>query len=230
MNFIKDHIYGLVTVLLLVVMLVIGNIAMADTKIDATKIYFDSPTKTLYINGQSHMGQVSMVAPFLTPNKETGEIVAKRVVMTGPGGDMKAGLLLGRMISRAGVDVVIPEGYRCVSACAFAALGSDNVTINGELWFHRFYNVAIPMLMTPMEYMERTQSTTVSVVQYLTDQNMSMTFMQHVFNFTSYCKFLVITDAADLKKYRHDGTTEDFLRRRTVINGETTFMTDKCSK
>lgn len=61
------------------------------------------------------------------------------VVMHGPGGNTMSGLVIGFMLRREGVTVTIPTGAMCASACAAAALGADNLVINGVLIFHRPY-------------------------------------------------------------------------------------------
>ena len=121
--------------LLTILALVLPSLAMA-------KVSYDKETSTLRITGQTDMVQV-LAASDMMREKDI-----KYIEMWGPGGYMEMGLQLGNRISKIeGVTVVVPKGKRCISACAFAAMGSKHIRIDGKLMLHRPFITGAPIMV-----------------------------------------------------------------------------------
>lgn len=166
-------------VLLTVLALVLPTLAMSE-------VSYDGETGTLRITGQTDMVQVIAASNYI----RTEEV--KYVEMWGPGGYMEMGLQLGNRISRIeGVTVVVPKGKRCISACAFAAMGSKHIRIDGKLMLHRPFITGAP-IMVPLEdvfaYMGKGYLKT---AYYLEDHGYSRYVMENIMDYTSPCKFMV---------------------------------------
>lgn len=169
-------------VLLTILALVLPSLAMA-------KVSYDKETSTLRITGQTDMVQV------LAASNMMREKDIKYIEMWGPGGYMEMGLQLGNRISKIeGVTVVVPKGKRCISACAFAAMGSKHIRIDGKLMLHRPFITGAP-IMAPLEdvfaYMGKGYLKT---AYYLEDHGYSRYVMENIMDYTSPCKFMVYKD------------------------------------
>lgn len=55
------------------------------------------------------------------------------------GGDFFMGLVLGSTIKKMKLPILIPEGEVCLSSCAFAAMASPDLTVDGWIGFHAPY-------------------------------------------------------------------------------------------
>lgn len=163
-------------------------------------VSYDSATKTMTVTGPNDIEQANLVTEVV----ESVEV--DTAVISGPGGIAYVGMYLGAIFHGFGIDVVIPEGRTCVSACAFAALGGKTITLEdgAQLWFHQFYTPGIPALTTPLEYTESIQGTTLDIVEYIGYVGYAFTFYQDIHYSTNYCVFLVVTDTDVLDYYKTD--------------------------
>ena len=96
-------------------------------------VKYEDRTHTLSVGGNTTKPQV-MAALFVIRAHDVST-----VILWGNGGDFYAGLTLGHALKKEGVNVVIPTGKNCISACAIAALAGEKVMIDGALLFHRPY-------------------------------------------------------------------------------------------
>ncbi len=53
------------------------------------------------------------------------------------GGDIDAGMDLGRLFRKLGINTIIGKNERCMSACVFAFMGGDRRSAAGQLGIHR---------------------------------------------------------------------------------------------
>jgi hypothetical protein len=76
-----------------------------------------------------------------------GKVISKVdqaiVIFDSPGGDVSAGLGIGRQIRERGLTTLVPMGYECASACALAWLGGAvrYMAPKGSIGFHAAYYV-----------------------------------------------------------------------------------------
>lgn len=221
-NFIKKYFWPILIALFFGLGFLSAATARADFQRDTEmSVQYNPETETLYLSGQTTMAQVFGAAIWLT-----GDNKASTVVMEGPGGLLDAGLMLGRMIDKSGATVRIDEGTRCVSACAFAAMGSDYVDIDGDLWLHTFYAPYVPTTINLMEIGQFHQEGTHKLMEYMMKQGYSNTLAQYLFSKTDYCNFLVVSDSEALKGLKYDTTnfTKFFENRYSFLRDNTTTI------
>jgi len=170
-------------VLLTILALALPSLAMA-------KVSYDKETSTLRITGQTDMVQVLAASNIIREEEEI-----KYVEMWGPGGYMEMGLQLGNHISKIeGVTVVVPKGKRCISACAFAAMGSKHLRIDGKLMLHRPFIVAAPTTVPLEDILAYMGKGYLKTAYYLEDHGYSRHVMNNIMDYTSPCKFMVYKD------------------------------------
>ena len=148
----------------------------------------------LYVDGTTSQGQMYNVAKNLNDNPDI-----KWVVMSGPGGDYYAGIMIGRILKQKDVRVLIPTGKQCVSACAMAAMGGKEVWVSGELWFHRPFLRAVDA-MRPLDLtIGRSMVAGADLVIYLTEMGFNTVFPRQVLTASGPCKFLVVNSRKRLE-------------------------------
>jgi hypothetical protein len=67
------------------------------------------------------------------------KIAGNTVWLASNGGDIDAGMQLGRMLRKLGVYTVIGRNDQCLSACVFAFMGGERRSVSGRLGIHRPY-------------------------------------------------------------------------------------------
>ena len=67
----------------------------------------------------------------------TQEIASNTVWLSSNGGDIDAGMALGRLLRKLGVSTVIGRDDQCLSACVFAFMGGERRSVAGRLGIHR---------------------------------------------------------------------------------------------
>ena len=55
------------------------------------------------------------------------------------GGDVDAGMDIGRLLRKLGIFTIVDKGDRCMSACVFAFMGGERRSVAGQLGIHRPY-------------------------------------------------------------------------------------------
>src|SRR6056297_2927607 len=159
-----------------------------------TEVTYDKETSTLRITGPTDMTQVVSASNYMTDHD------VKYIEMWGPGGYMTMGLQLGNRISREETaTVVIPKGKSCISACAFAAMGSGHIRIDGKLMLHRPFIAAAPILERLEDILAYMGKGYLKTAYYLEDHGYPRSVMDNIMDYTSPCKFMVYTDK-EIKK------------------------------
>lgn len=67
------------------------------------------------------------------------KIAGNIVSFASNGGEVDAGMELGRMLRKLGVSTVVAQGEQCMSSCVFAFMGGDRRTVAGRIGIHRPY-------------------------------------------------------------------------------------------
>ena len=93
-----------------------------------------APTR-VFVSGELFNGDEERFA------KLTFELENAIVIFNSPGGDVDAGLAIGREIRRRGFATLVPAKYECASACAIAWLGGKlrYMSPKGAIGFHAAY-------------------------------------------------------------------------------------------
>ncbi|MEX2631208.1 MAG: hypothetical protein WD341_14825 [Tistlia sp.] len=82
------------------------------------------------MEGRIEQGDAAKLAPLLQGADPFGSIVLS---MNSPGGNFEAGIKLGDAIAQASVMTFVGPGDECLSSCAFAFLGGQQMVIRGVL-------------------------------------------------------------------------------------------------
>ncbi len=67
------------------------------------------------------------------------KIAGNFVSLASNGGEVDAGMELGRLLRKLGLSTVIPGGEQCMSSCVFAFMGGYRRTVAGRIGIHRPY-------------------------------------------------------------------------------------------
>lgn len=173
---------------------------------------YNEMSRTLSLHGPTTQLQVNRAISIL--REEEVDII----FMSGPGGSFYPGLMLGRAIQSEGARVIIPSGSKCISSCAFAALGSPNITIDGELWFHRGFALSVPAFKTIDEIGAMYSSVALDTAEYLLNVGFPIVVTKQIVTQSSYCKYLVVNNTEHLNDMRSDNPIIRFVREDTCGN------------
>lgn len=188
--------------------------ALALPTLAMSEVTYDEETSTLRITGQTDMVQVIDASNYIREHD------IQYIEMWGPGGYMEMGLQLGNHISRIeDVTVVIPKGKSCISACAFAAMGSKHIRIDGKLMLHRPFIVAVPTMTNLEEALAYMGKGYLKTAYYLEDHGYSRFIMDNIMTYTSPCKFMVyegleVKERRDLIGWSLDNSRCEIMRLR----------------
>jgi len=188
--------------LILAVALLLPTAALAG-------VDFDLKSNTLTISGPTTGWQAIQVAGYVASGK------VQRVIMWGDGGDYYAGLTIGRILSEVHPLVIIPGGKRCISACAFAALGGKFVVVNGTMLFHRPYLTQVSTRLGLEAVAGVFGKAYIDAVDYVVRMGYPIDFARNVINDTSPCRFMVVTRTEQLRSMR--GGVLDKVRKAYTI-------------
>lgn len=167
----------------------------------------------LYISGQTTTLQAARVTAAL----ESFDI--DRVVIQGPGGDFFAGLTIGHAIAREGAVVQVLTGTRCISACAFSAMGGRRLMIGGELLFHRPFLRYVDTSETIDRTVQRSEAVGVVMAAYGLNMGYDVRFIYDIARHTSPCQFIVIGSPRELEQFRNgnDSLSVTYSYRTTEL-------------
>ena len=112
------------------------------------------------------------------------------VYMSGPGGLLHAGFYIGRLLKEHQVRVIIPSATECASACAFAALGGEDVITDGALLFHRPYFMQVPTMVTVEDIGAHSAMGYILWIEYMVEMGYPIAFVSHVTGLTNPCTFV----------------------------------------
>lgn len=180
-------------------MKILATILMLLLPLSATAgVSYNKEEKVVTLFGSTTSSQWVLLNNILAANEVRG------LKMFGPGGDYYAGLALGRLINKHDLTVTIPEDLKCVSACAFAVLGSPKVYIDGQILIHRGFFKYVPTMSTLDEFARRNSIGHHDGTKYLIEVGFTFNFAKAVIADTSPCKFLVIEDSKFLEQLRSE--------------------------
>ena len=162
---------------------------------------YDQTTHTLTLSGASNT--TMLMASIVVFNSQ--DVVL--VVMSGPGGLTRVGYAIGHMIQLEGATALVPEGDKCISACALAFLGSPRPILEGELWLHASYIEAVPILASLYDVFMVGGRGAIDAVRYYSSIGYGLGFTAYLNDKTTPQVFLVVTDMTKLLEYKVDPQT-----------------------
>lgn len=167
-------------------------------------VFFVSPAKAAVewnpVLHELHITGPTTAAQRIAVMRAMDDLDVPTVVLSGDGGDFFAGLFIGRLIKNEGSRVIIPKGKDCVSACAIAAIASDQIIVNGRLLFHRPWLGGMPATMTIETYAGKNGYAYMAMTRYMINMGYTLSFASLIITTTSPCKFIVVTSGAHLRR------------------------------
>lgn len=155
-------------------------------------VVYDANTKSATITGPTNIKlHVDVISTLRNNNVET-------VFMWGNGGEYYRGLDIGRAIRESGARIIIPSGKRCISACAFSAIGSKKLIIDGELLFHKPFALAVSTMDRVEDIVTKHGGAYMDMAIYLNEMGYDLSFAKDIITKTSPCLFMVMTDGKEI--------------------------------
>jgi hypothetical protein len=156
---------------------------------------------TLHYDGI--IGDGSHVVLYILINEHKPDVVT----LNSPGGYVDQSLSIGRYFHKNGIPVRILEGDVCLSACAFAAIGSENLSIDGKLAFHTPYLPKFPTDKTLQDITNQHSTFVMKLVTYFNDVDYSSALLVEIFRRSSRENYVTFSSEEDLAMFRK----EDFF-------------------
>lgn len=123
--------------------------------------------------------------------------------MISPGGYMPAALLIGEYISESGIPVVIREGTQCMSACAYAAIASPNLTLKGSLLFHSPYFPTVSTSDTLSDLFVMSNLATLTMVEWMLRHGYTIELFSKITELTDPEVFINFTSTENLYRFKN---------------------------
>lgn len=156
-------------------------------------VTYHEPTKSIVFDSATSTTSAAQFHNLIQQHQPT------TVYLSGPGGDAYAGLYMGRLIKEHQLRVVVPEGKRCVSACAMSAMATPQLLNDGEMLFHRAYLPYVPTTVSIDKINQEVGKWNFEFVKYLIEIGYPLEFGRALNNLTSPCVFLVYDDVTTYK-------------------------------
>lgn len=163
------------------------------------QVSVNAETNSMTVKGVTSTFQAIEVSDALAENE------IDTVYMFGIGGDYYAGLQIGRMLRKAGVRVIIPQGKECISACAFAAMAGEEVHIDGVMLLHRPYIPGVPTMVTIEEIAGKFGEAYVDLAIYFDEVGYPPRLARQILVNSTPCQYIVVKQDEELQKAREDG-------------------------
>lgn len=157
----------------------------AFTPAMAKVTYFEG-SKTAIIDGRTTEYQAVSVYNLFRKNE------VETVYMRGPGGDLIAGLKIGKLVLEEGATVVVRKDTYCISACAFAAIASKDTRVYGQLWLHRPYVPGYPTFMRLDDLNGMALEVSATISKYFVHIGYPIEVWRTLASKTNPCYFVVI--------------------------------------
>jgi len=116
------------------------------------------------------------------------------------GGDIDAGMDLGRMLRKLGVYTLVGTNDQCLSACVFAFMGGERRSVAGRLGIHRPY---FPYTLDAPDRQTRFRNLQRALKRYIEEMDFPDSLYEAVMIVPP--EAMQMLDAAELKRYYLEG-------------------------
>jgi ATP-dependent protease ClpP protease subunit len=215
-------------IILVVISLFFSLPVTANTASDATSEYIDrfvmrnqyqitvarDSSGITYIRHEGMVGHLFSYM-FITHLQRYPDI--QYIEMNSPGGLMTEVFAVGQYIRDHSLPVRIRYGENCVSACAFISLYSPSITIDGQMSFHRPYDLGYPTDMSLYEINQLSVERTLRIVHELFDNRWNMFLYILIDQHTDDEMLLTFRSSRELEMFRLEDPA-DFTETINHIN------------
>lgn len=141
--------------------------------------------------------------------------------LDGPGGHFRPGMILGNIIRESNIRVHVKEGDVCISACAFAAMASQDLTIEGKFALHPPYP-NFDMDMELRDYISINNKGYFAMVMYMLDHGYNMDLIEAITSHSNASEYVVFDNEENLLSFRTDSplTKTDSGDKLYIVLGE----------
>jgi len=130
----------------------------------------------------------------------------KKIVMYGQGGNFLESVVLSSYVRERNIDVIVPSGYSCMSSCAFVAISSPHLTLDGVIALHSpFIPREIAMNMDVSDLTQSIIASQAIMLQLLESAGFSSRLFFVVSLATDPDSAVVFKSVDELNKYRVGG-------------------------
>jgi hypothetical protein len=128
--------------------------------------------------------------------------------MNSNGGNLSALAAPGQTIRRQKIRVRVLEGEYCLSACAFMAMYSPSIDIQGQLGFHVPYRLYFEYDETIQDVYNNGVFVTISMITQFHDNGWPMYLYYWMAHETNRLTYMVFTDSVEFDSYRWDSESD----------------------
>ena len=164
----------------------------------------------VYLSGEVTRADVDSAAVLEQLLKNGKQSIAGNTVwLASNGGDIDAGMELGRRLRRLGLFTLIGKNDQCLSACVFAFMGGERRSVSGRIGIHRPYfpfTEGGPDRQARFRYLEKTLKAFVAELDFPDSLYEAVMLVPP--------ESMQIVSAADLKRFYLEGIsplTEDMV-------------------
>jgi hypothetical protein len=181
----------------------------------------DDGVKFIKVEGEISVNFGRNLSAFIQNNADSAYIE-----LTSIGGMMDQITQAGVKIRQLSMPVVIRSGETCISACAYLALYSEDITIEGQLAFHMPYFASFNSDKTLVEISNSTVTSTLFLTRDFYRNKWAIILLYFISENTSIDTYLVFLDEEYLNAYRvSEGMAFDSIGVAT--KGEWHLLTNK---
>ncbi len=191
--------------LITILMLMVGSAAMAQNVITAANLGAFTITISEDDAGKTFMrydgGFVPASGGAIT-NYLRGFPDIEYLEFNSPGGSLLEINGPGALLRETGITFVVREGDVCVSACAFLALYSKNIELEGLIAFHLPYRPGYSRASTLYDISQSMVERTLRQTRQMFDNDWLIYLYLTIARESDMTNFLVFNDIAELNKFR----------------------------
>lgn len=125
-----------------------------------------------------------------------------KLVLESNGGLMLEAMMLGKLLNTTDIEVLIEKDTLCVSACAFAAMSSEKITLDGKLVFHAPYYPTIPTEDSLYTVFKNVSLMTIELADWFLETGYSVSFLELIYENTNNDTFMVFESIEDLESFK----------------------------
>ena len=171
--------------------------------------HYDTERSVIIMEGNTDRKLRFMTLDLLKKHKKDVEYIE----MSGPGGLMTDMVVIMGAIKKSGLPVRVPTGSFCASACAFAAVSSENVIVDGTLLFHMGYIAGYHSGASLHDILNHGQAMVADIAPVFAEIGFKAYFLELLIKNTGPGQWYVVTKASQLADCRMEGNNnlEDYF-------------------
>lgn len=132
----------------------------------------------------------------------------KNLIIESNGGLMMEAIMLGKLLQSTDMTIIVEKDTLCVSACAFAIMGADDIKLDGSLVFHAPYYPTIPTNEPLYDVFRNTSLLTLELTEWFLQNGYSLSFLELMYENTNNEVFMVFNSIEDFESFKTENALE----------------------